>query len=66
MFVRRNCKCVYMSRRSWFCVYVFLYVYSGMYVYMSECVYVFRYPFACKTDERKAEGDKSLEGNLIA
>ena len=58
--------CVYVKTFLVLCVYVFLYVYSGMYVYMSECVYVFRYSFACKRDERKAEGDKSLEGNLIA
>ena len=73
MFVCRNCKCVYMSRRSWFYVCMFfLYVYNGMYVYMSECVYVFMYLNACKSNERERErerereGDKSLEGNLIA
>ena len=33
-------------------------------MYMSECVYVFMYKYACKSDER--EGDKSQEGNLIA
>ena len=68
MFGCRNCKCVYMSRRSGFYVCMFfLYVYSGMYVYMSECVYVFMYLHACKSDqrEREREGDKSLEGNLI-
>ena len=36
-----------------------------MYVYMSECVciYVFIY---LQSDESEREGDKSLEGNLIA
>ena len=58
--------CVYVKTALVLCLYVFLYVYSWMYVHMSECVYVFRYLFACKSDERKAEGDKSLEGNLIA
>ena len=29
------------------CVYVFLYLYSGMNVHMSECVYVFMYFYAC-------------------
>ena len=67
MFVRRNCKFVYMSRSSWFYVCMFfLHVYSGMYVYMSECVYVFMYLYVCKPDEREREGDNSLDGNWIA
>ena len=37
-----------------------------MYVYMSECVYVF-YVFIClQSDESERQGDNSLEGNLIA
>ena len=34
-----------------------------MYVYMSECVYVF---ICLQSDESEGEGDNSLEGNLIA
>ena len=67
MFVCRSCKCVYMSRRSWFYVCMFfLYVYSGMYVYMSDCLCI--YVFICLQvrREREREGDKSLRGNLIA
>ena len=62
MFVCRNCKCVYMSRRSWFYVCMFfLNVYSGMYVYMSERVYVFMYLYAYKTDERERERERERE-----
>ena len=41
MSVSRNCKCVYMSRRSWFYVCMFFYIYTVE--CMSECVYVFMY-----------------------
>ena len=37
------------------CVYVFLCAYGGMYVYMSERVYVFMYLYACKSDESERE-----------
>ena len=54
--------CVYVKTFLVLCVYVFLYVYSGVYVYMSECIHV----FTCLQVRREREGDKSLEGKLIA
>ena len=75
MFLCRYCNCVYMSRRLWFCVYVFLYVCGVKCVHMSECVCI--YMLASQTRERERErerarerererereGDNSLEGN---
>ena len=46
---------VYVKTFVALCVYVFLYVYGGLYLYMSECVYVFMYLYACKSDKRERE-----------
>ena len=74
MSLCRNCECVYMSRRSWFYVCMFFYMYTKECIYI--CLNVFRYlciyMLASQTRkrEREREGererDKSLEGNLIA
>ena len=48
--------CVIVKTFLFLCVYVFLYLYSGMYVYMSECVYVFIYLYVCnQTRARERE-----------
>ena len=77
MSVGRNCKFVYMSRRSWFYVCMFFYIYTVkcMYICLNVFMYLCIYMFAIRWErERKIErgreiergGDKSLEGNLIA
>ena len=53
-----------MSRRSWFYVCMFFYMYTVE--SMNICLKVFMFLYACKSDEREREGDKSLEGILIA
>ena len=61
MSVGRNCKCVYVKTFLVLCVYVFLYLYSEMYVYMSECVYKFIYLYVCnpmREREIEREGER--------
>ena len=65
MFSCRYCNCVYMSRRLWFYVCMFFYMYAVESMYICLNVFVFMYLYACKSDERGRE--KSLEeGKLIA
>ena len=52
---------VYVKKFLVLCVYVFLYVYGGMYLYMSECVYVFMYLYACRSDKRERERERERE-----
>ena len=54
-----------MSRRLWFYVCMFFFMYVGESMYIRLNVFVFMYLYACKFDERGRE--KSLEeGKLIA
>ena len=60
-----------MSRRSWFYVCVFFYIYTveGMYICLNEFMYLCIYMLAIRRErerERDREGDKSLEGKLFA
>ena len=65
MSVGRNCKCVYMSRRSWFYVCMFFYIYTVkcMYICLNVFMYLCIYMFAIRSlsFNPRQENDKMLQ-----
>ena len=57
MSLGRNCECVYMSRRSWFYVCMFFYMYTKecMYICLNVFRYLFIYMLASQTRERERQ-----------